>query len=103
MDDVEKCIEYLGHTAEEIARWKSAEKFYMYNLKHIEAKAYLTSEAKTIEAKKQEARASEEFVEALDKYKDSVYHAEMLESKREAARLKISLYQSRLKAGMENF
>ena len=97
-DEIEKDLEFLAISSEDFAKWKSREKFLMHKIKHVEASGYL-GETGSIENRKQGARASKEYVEVLEDYRDACYHAEVIGAKREACRIRLSMRQTLMKAG----
>ena len=99
-DDVEKALDYLRDSAQEYAQYRSAEKFYEGKLKRIEAMQFMEQTTGAVEAKRLAARASDEYGECLDDYKDAKYNAELLSAYREAAKMKVSWAQTERKASI---
>jgi hypothetical protein len=101
--EIEKCLDYLRDTAEDYAKWRSAEKYYEKKLKQIEACKFMEEEKGSVEAKRMAARSSEEYVSCLEDYKESCYYAELLLARRTAAQLKISWAQTERKSSIGSY
>jgi hypothetical protein len=99
-DYVEKALDYLRDSAQEYAQSRSAEKFYEGKLKRLEAIHFMEQTSGAVEAKRMAARASEEYGQCLEDYKESKYNAELLSAYREAAKMKVSWAQTERKASI---
>jgi len=99
-EDVEKALAYLGDSAQESAQWTSAKHYYDKKLKRIESLEFMKEEKGAVESKRMAARASEEYGNCLEDYREAAYNAELLDARREAARMTISLHQTQVKAKM---
>lgn len=95
---VEKALHYLLETAEEYAQARTSERFYEAQLKRIEAQKFLEQQTGAVEAKRLAARASDEYGECLENYREAKYNSELLGARRDAAQLTISWAQSERRA-----
>ena len=96
-EDVEKALDYLSESADKYAKYRTAEKHYEQMLKRIESVKFMEQEKGAVEAKRMAARASDEYGQCIEDYKESKYNCELLEARRNACQLKISLYQTQMK------
>lgn len=102
-EQVEKCLDFLRDTAEEYAAWKSAEKYYTNKIKSVEATKFLEQSTGAVESRRLHARASDEYKQCLEDLREASYNAELLEARRSAAELKISYWQSAVKANRAGY
>ena len=56
-----------------------------------------------VEARRMKARASDEYNQALDDLKEAAYNAELIGARRNAAELKISVYQTMAKVNRAGY
>ena len=101
--DVEEALDYLRDSAQEYSQYRAAEKLYENKLKRIEALKFMEQEQGAVEAKRMAARASEDYGQCLDDYREAKENAEYLDAKREACKLRISYYQTQVKAKMGHY
>jgi len=92
--DVEEALDYLQDSAQESAQWTSAKHYYDKKLKRIESLEFMKEERGAIESKRMAARASNEYGECLEDYKEATYNSTLIDAKREACRLTISYWQT---------
>lgn len=102
-EDVEKCLDYLRDSAQEYSQWRSAEKYYEQKLKRIESLKFMEEDKGAVETRRMAARASDDYGQCIEDFKEAKYHAEYLHAMREAATLKISAYQTQVKAHMGGY
>ena len=101
--EIEKALDFLRDSAEEYAQWRAAEKYYEHQIKRIEAKQFVEQEKGAVEAKRMQARASEEYGECLENYHESKYNAELIGARRSAAEIKISFRQTQMKTDNQGY
>lgn len=97
-EQVEKALDYLRDSYKEFAFWKGRVTQSEYLIKIAEAKEYLVVDKGTQEQKKSLARASEAYTEAVNNYEEATVKFTEIYSLRRAAELKISVFQSGIKA-----
>lgn len=97
-EDIERALNYLVESAKPYAQAKSRAKALEFRLKISEASEFLEVESGSVEYKKSVARASEAYKALVDEYEETETEAMTLEAYRQAATLKISYWQSTVKA-----
>lgn len=91
---VEKSLDWLRDHAAELGRAKERTVKAGHMLKHIEALEFKLSEAKSVEARKADARTSKRFVDAIREDAVAAGEYERLKALREAAALRIEAWRS---------
>lgn len=99
--DVEKAVHYLASSAKEYAYWKGRVIATEYLIKIAEAKSFLDVDNGTQEYKKSMARSSTEYKKAVEDYEEAMIKYTELQSFRKSAEMKISVYQSSVKANAQ--
>lgn len=99
--DVDKHLHFLLNSAQKYAKATSNSKYYERFLKSIESKFFLEATG-TIDQRKSVARTNPEYLAAVEDARNADYDHALLTAEREAAKLAISLYQSRLKVEGES-
>jgi hypothetical protein len=93
-DSVEKALHWLIVHAEEIGKAKERAVMAGHMLKHIEALESKLSEGKTVDVRKNDARTSKRFMDAIREDAVAAGEYERLKALREAAAMKISAWQT---------
>jgi len=96
--DVEEALDYLRDSAQEYSQWRALERYYEHKLKRIESIEFVNVDKGAVEFKRMVARASENYGQCLEDYKDAKYNSELLSAKRMGAQLTISYYQTYTRA-----
>lgn len=99
-EEIDQHLEYLIETSAQFAEATSLSKYYEKFLKSVESKYFLESTG-TIDHRKSVARTNPEYISFLEKSRNADYDFALINANREASKLAISLYQSRLKATNE--
>lgn len=93
-DEVEKALDFLRDSAQQLGDAKARSIKSTHMLKHVEALKAKASNEKAAEARKADARTSPEFVEALTEDAIASGEYEKLRALREAAGAKIEAWRS---------
>lgn len=97
-EDVEKALHYLATSAHDHAYWKGQVTVKEYAIKIKESIEFLGVESGTQEYKKSKARSSISYKKATEEYEEAIVKFTEINSLRRAAEMKISVYQSNVKA-----
>ena len=93
-DSIEKALHWLVEHAVEIGAAKERTVKAGHMLKHIEALEFKMSDAKSVDAKKSDARTSKRWLDAIREDAVAAGEYERLRALREAAALKIEAWRS---------
>lgn len=93
-DSIEKALHWLVQHAAEIGAAKERTIKAGHMLKHIEALEFKLSEAKSVDAKKADARTSKRWLDAIREDAVAAGEYERLKALREAAALKIDSWRT---------
>lgn len=92
--EARRAVEFLVHSAAEIAQAKADADRAEKMLKHIKAMAMKDSGESSAAAQLREAEASAAYVQGIAACYEATKHAEMLKAQREAANIKIEAWRS---------
>jgi hypothetical protein len=92
--DLEKALDWLRDSAQEIGDAKARLVRAGHMVKHIEALELKMSSEKSVEARKADARCSERYLSAIEEDAVATGEYQKLASLREAASLKIEAWRS---------
>jgi rhamnose utilization protein RhaD (predicted bifunctional aldolase and dehydrogenase) len=92
--EVEKALDWLRDNSQAMGDAKARTIKAGHMLKHVEALMFKASDAKSVEAKKADARTSDRFLEAITEDALAAGEYEKLKSLREAAALKIEAWRT---------
>lgn len=93
-DDLDKALSWLRDNAKAIGQAKRRAVSAGHMVKHVEAIEFKISDAKSAEARKADARASDRFVEAINEDAEAAGEYETMRALRESAALKIESWRS---------
>lgn len=93
-EELEKALDWLRDSAQEMGRCKGRLVKAQHMLGHIEALLSLKSDQSSDMKRKAEARSSEKFLEAIDEEAEAAAEFEKMKALREAAALKIETWRS---------
>ena len=93
-NDLQKALDYLRDSAEDMGRAKARAVRAGHMMKHIEALAFKASDATSNDKRQADARTSEAYVSAIDEDAIAAGELEKLKAYREAAALKIEAWRS---------
>lgn len=95
---IERALDYLTKSAVEYAQAKGRARALAFRLKVGESEEYLKVDSGSQEYRKSVARASDAYKSLVDEYEEAEIEALTIEAYREAASMKISSWQSMVKA-----
>ena len=93
-ESLEKALDWLRDHASVIGKAKERTVMAEHMLRHTEALEFKMSEAKSVDARKADARTSKRYVEAIREDAVAAGEYERLKALREAAALKIEAWRS---------
>lgn len=93
-DSIEKALDWLVSHAAEMGAAKERTVKAEHWLRHVEALEFKLSEAKSVDAKKADARTSKRWLDAIREDAVAAGEYERLKALREAAALKIEAWRS---------
>ena len=93
-DEVQLAVDYLRDSSPKIGAARMDVQRSESMIKHIEALMFLASTRSSVDAKKAEARASERWIEAVEKHAVAVGEFEKLKGYREAAAAKLEVWRT---------
>ena len=94
LEYAEKAVTYLRDSEEDYAMLKAAHQADKERIKIVEASQVLSSDAKSAALKEREAKDSEHYREAVDRWQESMEAFYLIEAKRKRAELTIEMYRS---------
>lgn len=92
-EQVEKALDYLRDTAEDLAQWRSRRVWLEEKKKTIRSHAFLGAEG-TVAEREAKARTDEEYLKALDDEREAVHEETLIRARRDAAEAKIEAWRS---------
>ena len=92
--EIEKALDFLRDGAAEIGQAKARVIKAGHWLKHVEALEFKLSDAKSVEAKKADARTAQRYLDAITEDAIAAGEYERLKALREAAALKIETWRT---------
>lgn len=92
--DVDKALSFLRDSAVDMGKSRERMMNAANLVKHVEALMFLTSEQKSVEAKKAEVRTSKRWLDATQEEAEAAGEFEKLKALREAASAKIEAWRS---------
>ena len=90
----DECIDYLCASDEHYANAKAKVKYLDKKLKVIKAKSFLDAEG-SVAVRDAMSRSSNEYVEAIEEYKDAVLDMETMGVKRETIFIRIEIWRTK--------
>ena len=93
-EEVGKALDWLRDSAAEIGQAKARAVKSEHMLKHVEALLFTGSDAKSAEARKADARTSEQYLDAINENASAAGELAKLYSLREAAAMKIEAWRT---------
>jgi len=94
LEIAEKALNYLQESETDYARLKSEHQALKEAIKITESSLILTSELKTVSMKEHETKASPEYTDIIDRWKECLEQYELINAKRKRAELTIEMYRS---------
>lgn len=93
-DEIERALDFLTRNAVEIGKARARLVKAGHMIKHVEAMAFMASTQKSAEARKYDARASEQYLRWIEEEAEAAGEFEKMKALREAAALKIDAWRT---------